>query len=348
MRIVLINPIEKSIFETSFPDGAGQLREYLGVRPTCVGRLPNGDRLLVARHRRGRHLFSLGRLPSGPGPGVIVGPRREGNYLDAVSDADDIRRLVRFDEVADYEFETTPAALGGDLDRLVALLGSSPPIYVDVVPLAGCEHGWCWQNVAKIVESEGGRVVFGWTIWERARLFLTGEFHAIWQTPHGHLIDVTPKPDGEDVIAFSPEPRCPIGFDFMSRPNNKRLRTYHARKIDVASIMDGLGGAGRALARRRADKRGLTVEEFIKEKNADPLAAEIDAMFETCRQIEGITQVYPDGLFCKYPERLAALELQKLRQHNRMMEFARKRFAETPNSDSASSATDDACGKPQP
>jgi hypothetical protein len=113
-------------------------------------------------------------------------------------------------------------------------------------------------------------------------------------------------------------------------------------------IMNDLGGAGRAYGRKRAAKRGLTIEELIKEKHADELASEIDRMFGTCQEIEGIVDLYPDGLFCKYPERWAKLELQKARQHNRMMELARERFRLNQDTSRSPSSTAKALGKPVP
>jgi hypothetical protein len=34
---------------------------------------------------------------------------------------------------------------------------------------------------------------------------IEGEFHAVWSSPQGRLLDVTPKPDGETRILFLPD-----------------------------------------------------------------------------------------------------------------------------------------------
>lgn len=348
MRIVLINPFDRSVVAASLPNDVRSFREHLGERSISAGRLPNGDQLLVGRDVRSHQRFSVGGSKPHAGFGVVVGPLREGEFKNSTSRLDDIARLVRFSEIPDYEFESTPAALDRDVDKLAAHLKTDLPIYVDVVPLTGAEHGWCWQNVAKIAKSQGGRAVYGWTIWQRPRLFVTAEYHAVWETPHGHMIDVTPKTDGEETIAFSADRSCPADFDFSRRPNNQRLRTYSPPEVDVPSIMQKRGSAGRVFARKNAAKRGMTIEEAIKEKNADPLATAIDLMFATCKQIEDIVDVYPDGQFCKFPGKLAKLELQKALQHNRMMELARERFGRSPDTNAVMAPSIVGNGSPQP
>ncbi len=63
----------------------------------------------------------------------------------------------------------------------------------------------CFFNVPKKVTAEGGRIQYGWAIWERPGLLIEGEFHAVWVSPEGEFIDITPKRDGETEILFLPD-----------------------------------------------------------------------------------------------------------------------------------------------
>lgn len=64
----------------------------------------------------------------------------------------------------------------------------------------------CFGNVKKHVAKFGGAIRHGWAIWEIPKIFLEAEFHAIWESPLGELIDVTPRDDGEVRVLFLPDP----------------------------------------------------------------------------------------------------------------------------------------------
>ena len=55
--------------------------------------------------------------------------------------------------------------------------------------------------------SEGRRkdkvsCTFGWTIWETPGVCIEAEFHSVWQRENADLVDITPKPDGEQKILY--------------------------------------------------------------------------------------------------------------------------------------------------
>ena len=66
-----------------------------------------------------------------------------------------------------------------------------------------CEE--CYGNVENHIKKNGGGVQYGWIIWEDPKIFLEGEFHAVWVNSEGKYTDVTPKVDGEDRILFLPD-----------------------------------------------------------------------------------------------------------------------------------------------
>jgi len=48
--------------------------------------------------------------------------------------------------------------------------------------------------------------VIGWSLWELPTLFIEAEFHAIWQSPDGVLLDIAPKAEPTERILFMSDP----------------------------------------------------------------------------------------------------------------------------------------------
>jgi hypothetical protein len=80
------------------------------------------------------------------------------------------------------------------------------PVFVEVIPVAGAAINECFPNVDRKVQRDGGTMVLGWMIWESPGLFVEAEFHAIWQSEAGDLVDITPKSRPVDKILFLPQP----------------------------------------------------------------------------------------------------------------------------------------------
>jgi hypothetical protein len=57
------------------------------------------------------------------------------------------------------------------------------------------------------VERDGGSSVHGWRIWEWPHVLVEAEFHAVWQSPGGELVEISPPPDRETTILFVPDLR---------------------------------------------------------------------------------------------------------------------------------------------
>ncbi|WP_157962052.1 YecA family protein [Acuticoccus kandeliae] len=55
----------------------------------------------------------------------------------------------------------------------------------------------CFVNVKEKVERDGGRIVYGWTIWEYPGVFIEAEHHAIHRDGEDRLRDITPADPGE-------------------------------------------------------------------------------------------------------------------------------------------------------
>ncbi|HVU25768.1 MAG TPA: hypothetical protein VHE13_16680 [Opitutus sp.] len=102
---------------------------------------------------------------------------------------------------------TTPKTIHEGVIRLCAKIGATQaPVFIPAAkPESGFLPLYCFENSQAKVETSGGSVVLGWTLWEFPRVMIEGEFHAVWRSPDGVLVDVTPRPDGEERILFVPD-----------------------------------------------------------------------------------------------------------------------------------------------
>lgn len=101
-----------------------------------------------------------------------------------------------------------PTTIHDGVYRLRSKLGlSTKPVFVPVADTTGFARDNCFPNTTKKVASDGGTIQHGWTVWELPGKLIEGEFHAVWVSPEGALIDITPKRDGETQILFIPDPK---------------------------------------------------------------------------------------------------------------------------------------------
>jgi hypothetical protein len=101
---------------------------------------------------------------------------------------------------------TTPNEVNKDILEFCKEIDSTTkPVFVKFVPIKDYICGDCYGNVGGHIKKNGGKVEYGWIIWEDQKIFLEAEFHAIWINNEGTYIDVTPKVDKEDKILFLPD-----------------------------------------------------------------------------------------------------------------------------------------------
>ncbi len=103
------------------------------------------------------------------------------------------------------------------------IVPNKPLQWVAVNPEFGAELNECFFNVAQKVKRDGGSIQHGWCIWERPGLFVEGEFHAVWISPNGDNIDITPKSDQEERILFLPDPDRVFNESTYQRIDNIRM-----------------------------------------------------------------------------------------------------------------------------
>ncbi len=99
--------------------------------------------------------------------------------------------------------ETTPAKITEKITKLCnQLIGGAEPVYVPVVAAKQSLPNECFPNVQRMIREQGGCQVNGWAIWQWANILVEAEAHAVWESPEGELIDITPHENGESRILF--------------------------------------------------------------------------------------------------------------------------------------------------
>lgn len=186
---------------------------------------------------------------------------------------------------ADVVNETTPSDMTSELAEFCRALGGDAPTFVPVIDDPHGLYGWCSDGVTEKVKADGGDIVFGWTIWEWPNVLRTAEFHAVWQSPDGALVDITPKPKRETRILFVADRKYPATFNFDNRPGNRRQRLY--QPADPAELAaDRVGALGPSQLKYelgRAEKAGMSLQHWLEAKvPKDTLAPIIDELISAC------------------------------------------------------------------
>lgn len=98
--------------------------------------------------------------------------------------------------------DQTPKEIDEHVIKLVNKISpGATPFYVPVIPEIFSIERECFPNVERKVSESGGKSIFGWQIW-KGQFLVEAEFHAIWCSPSGELIDITPKEIKTEKILF--------------------------------------------------------------------------------------------------------------------------------------------------
>ena len=103
---------------------------------------------------------------------------------------------------------TTPRAITRNVRRLIQkVVPGGSGEFLEVRPEPGAVVNECFPNVHAKIGQAGGRMLCGWQIWEWPHVLVEAEFHAVWISPDGALVDITPKQHAEPRILFAGDPR---------------------------------------------------------------------------------------------------------------------------------------------
>ncbi len=108
------------------------------------------------------------------------------------------------------------------------------PIYVLHSPIPGAPLKACFTIVQQQVLTHGGRQITGWKMVEFTNVRLEAEFHVVWESPDGDLIDITPQEHNFSRTLFLPDPSRNNGGTWVT-PILKAVthRTGTQRLIDT-------------------------------------------------------------------------------------------------------------------
>lgn len=114
--------------------------------------------------------------------------------------------------------ETTPLQINAAITELCKLTAPfSKPEYIPVHPEPWALPSECFPNVKQMVNIHGGRCINGWAVWQWGNILIETEAHAVWQSPLGDLIDITPHSYNENQILFlADETICYTGTPIRS------------------------------------------------------------------------------------------------------------------------------------
>jgi hypothetical protein len=99
---------------------------------------------------------------------------------------------------------------------------------LDASPYAPAQ---CWFNCLEYAIAHGGSIVFGWGLWTIDEDEVVAQHHAVWRSPGGTYLDVTPS--GVKNTTFLIDGRSP--YDYVGLRTPFGFRTIGARQLWTGS-----------------------------------------------------------------------------------------------------------------
>lgn len=104
------------------------------------------------------------------------------------------------------------------------------PVWVPVRTMRRAIPNECFENVQSKIKRDAGTIQYGWAIWEWENVLVEAEFHAVWRSPDGRLICVSPNDKNENNILFLPDDTRT--FDGINRVDNVRKSLRQEGLVD--------------------------------------------------------------------------------------------------------------------
>jgi hypothetical protein len=104
--------------------------------------------------------------------------------------------------------DSSPGAISPEILAFCRQIDPSrEPLLVPVRPAPVAAPGNPFALLKDHASRHGGKVQYGWTISEHPGWYLGAEFHAVWVSPSGELVDIAPRPGGAMTVLFLPDSR---------------------------------------------------------------------------------------------------------------------------------------------
>lgn len=134
-----------------------------------------------------------------------------------------------------------------------AVCANDAPFYVPVSPDLEAIERECFPNIQRKIAVQGGQIVYGRAIWQCGTFFIEAEHHAVYRTPEGCLIDITPQEPPIPQILFLPDERMIHDPNTTKVVDNyrKALRSYpkllrlldlFAQRTVIMNAIPSIGG----------------------------------------------------------------------------------------------------------
>jgi hypothetical protein len=113
------------------------------------------------------------------------------------------------------------------------------PVRLAIRPDPGCLPRECFENVRQKVEKDGGRIRYGWAVWEWPRVFIEAEHHAVYEAADGSWRDLTPSiaEDPQTARLFLPEDTAVYDFDNPDGPCRDNIRQALAQDAQIEEYL---------------------------------------------------------------------------------------------------------------
>lgn len=72
------------------------------------------------------------------------------------------------------------------------LVPEAEPILVPIYLLSESRENECFDNVERYIQKYGGERILGWQLMRWANIMIEAQAHAIWRSPTGELLDISP------------------------------------------------------------------------------------------------------------------------------------------------------------
>jgi len=124
---------------------------------------------------------------------------------------------------------------------------SNEPCSVEVRPWPHARKLQCFVNVREKVDLEGGKIQYGWALWQPTGAFLAAEHHAVYEPPSGPpWVDITPHNSDVARILFLPDEKAVyMGklVDNVRLPlvDDERVREFHRLKGEFIDVSNSVG-----------------------------------------------------------------------------------------------------------
>jgi hypothetical protein len=148
-----------------------------------------------------------------------------------------------------------------DVMALCRLIHSSnEPCYEEVRPWSHARELQCFVNVREKVILEGGKIQYGWALWQPTGAFLAAEHHAVYVPQSGPpWVDITPHNSEVPRILFLPDEKAVYMNELVDNVRLPLVDDARVRELDRLSgeyidILNSGAGCVPAQLERRASE----------------------------------------------------------------------------------------------